>query len=173
MKSKAPIRSSTNAVGDFGELLAATHLSRPVRGYYRRPLFRPSHLGQKYPVVDFIVDALDPEENSLGFFFVQVKAASQARPNSRTLRLELELLKYNKLASIPVPTFLIGVDTQTERAFLIAASRTLQKAFSSITKRHDLLDESVRVGLYKEVIEYWRRNRSRLVKLRTKFANDR
>lgn len=125
------MKSSTNSVGGFGENLAAVHLSRPVRANYQRPLFRPAHLGEKYPVVDFIVDVLDPSENSIGFFFVQVKSTSKAKAKSRTLALDIELEKFNKLAGIPVPTFLIGVDTQTEHAFLIAAPKPVSKEFSS------------------------------------------
>jgi Domain of unknown function (DUF4365) len=173
MPTRPKFNASTNAIGDFGELLAATFLSRPVRGKYRRPLFKPTHLGEKYPVVDFIVDVLDPTENSIGFFFVQVKSTSAACALSRTLRLDVELEKYNKLAAIPVPTFLIGVDTQNESAFMIAAPKAVLRTFSSITKKHDLADDDVRVGLYKEVAEYWRKNRSHLIKARTQFTNER
>ena len=173
MKESIKIKASANAVGDFGELLAAIHLSRTVNKHYRRPLFKPTHLGEKYPIVDFIVDALDPMERSHGFFFVQVKSTSTAAISSRTLKLDVELGKYNKLAAIPAPTFLIGVDIRTEKAFVIAAPKALRKAFSSISKKHDLQDETVRVRLYKEVVKYWRRNRSRLIKLRTQFVNER
>jgi hypothetical protein len=41
-----------------------------------RPLFRAIHLGDKYPTVDFMVDALDAADYSRGFFFVQVTASS-------------------------------------------------------------------------------------------------
>jgi hypothetical protein len=171
MANKVQFTASTNAVGDFGENLAATHLSRPVRGFYRRPLFKPAHLGEKYPVVDFIVDVLDPNENSLGFFFVQVKSTRTANALSRRLALTIELDKFNKLARIPVPTFLIGVDTDSEKVFVIAAVKPVLKGFSSITKKFDLTNDAVRIGLYKEVAGYWRKNGPRLDKARTIFAN--
>lgn len=124
-------------------------------------------------MVDFIVDVLDVTESSRGFFFVQVKSTSRASAASRTLKLNIQLNKFNKLAGIPIPTFLIGVDTQSERAFLIAAPKPKRRPFSSITKKHDLDIESVRVTLYKEVVQFWRKNRSRLIKLRTSFDNGR
>ena len=68
---------ATDQIGGFGELLAATDLSRPVKGRYKRPLFKPTHLGGKYPTVDFIVDVLAADATSLGFFFVQVKSTTQ------------------------------------------------------------------------------------------------
>lgn len=173
MAASPKVKASTNAVGDFGEILAQAHFSRPVRGKYRRPLFRASHLGEKYPVVDFIVDILDPNEDSLGFFFVQVKATNAAKPKAKTLAVKIELPKYNRLAQIPAPTFLVGVDVDAEQVYLVCAARTEKKAFSSICKKFDLKDDNVRVALYNEVKEYWKKHSPRLNQIKTNFKNER
>jgi hypothetical protein len=173
MAASPKVKVSTNAVGDFGENLAQAHFSRPVRGAYRRPLFRAAHLGEKYPVVDFIVDILDGNEDSLGFFFVQVKATNSAKRKAKTLALHIELPKYNRLAQIPAPTFLVGVDIDAETVYLVSAARPEKKASSSICKKFDLKDDDVRVALYKEVKEYWKKHSPRLNQIKTKFKNER
>lgn len=173
MAASPKVKASTNAVGDFGEILAQAHFSRPVRGKYQRPLFRASHLGEKYPVVDFIVDILDRDESSLGFFFVQVKATNAAKPKAKTLSLQIELPKYNRLARIPAPTFLVGVDINAEKVYLVGACKPEKKSFSSICKKFDLKDDDVRVALYKEVKEYWKKHSPRLNQIKTKFKNER
>jgi hypothetical protein len=173
MAGGSKIKASTNAIGDFGETLAQAHFSRPVRGAYRRPLFRASHLGEKYPVVDFIVDILDANEDSLGFFFVQVKATKSAKSKAKTLALQIEKTKYNKLAQIPAPTFLVGVDIVAEEVYLVCAPKPAKRAFSSICKKHDLKDDGVRVALYKEVRDYWKKHSPALNQIKTQFKNER
>lgn len=173
MATISKVKASTNAIGDVGEILAQLHFSRPVRGKYQRPLFRAAHLGEKYPVVDLIVDILDPKEASLGFFFVQVKATNAAKPKAKTLAVKIELLKYNHLAQIPAPTFLVGVDIDAEKVYLVCAARPEKKAFSSICKKFDLKDDNVRVALYKEVKEYWKKHSPKLNQIKTNFKNER
>lgn len=162
-----------NSVGDFGELLAATHLSRPVGGRFKRPLFRPIHLGAKYPTVDYLVDILDASDTSVGFFFVQVKSTSAANPRSKVLSIDVPSVKFNRLVRIPVPTFVIGVDTQSEKAFLVAAHRAIRGRLRRISKTHELTSDRTRVSLYKEVLKFWTRCRPLLRVQSTQFTNER
>src|SRR4051812_31745303 len=133
MAENPKINASTNAIGDFGEGLVRSSFSRPVRRIYRRPLFRVAALGDKFPIVDFIVEVLDRNEDSLGFFFVQAKSTSIAKPKSKRLKLEIDLEKFNKLAATPAPTFLVGVDIMTEKVFLVAAAKPKSSKIYSIT----------------------------------------
>ena len=160
--------NSTDLIGDFGELLAAVDLSRPVKGKYRRPLFKPSHLGAKYPSVDFIVDVLGPDFTSLGFFFVQVKSTSQAGDPRNRLPIQVEGEKFNSLARLPAPTYLIGVDMNSETSHIVAAHKPRSTAVSSITRRFRLCDDSTKIDLYKEVLEFWNANRPILQRTRFK-----
>lgn len=124
-------------------------------------------------MVDLIVDVLDPAENTLGFFFVQVKSTSVAKSESPTLRIDLDHAKFVMMTSLPVPTFLIGVDIVTEKAFVVAPSKVTRSPFRSITKRHDLMSDSVRISIYKEVMEYWRSNRTMLKRFKSNLGNER
>jgi hypothetical protein len=166
------ISASTNAIGEFGEGLVRTSFSRPVRSIYRRPLFRVAGLGDKFPIADFLVEVLDGNEDSLGFFFVQAKSTSTSKPTSKRLKLKIDLVKFNKLAATPAPTFLVGVDIMAEKVFLIAAPKPKKKKIYSITKSFDLIDDSVRINLYNEVVGYWRKTKAKLNKRKTQFSNE-
>jgi hypothetical protein len=162
----------TDSTGSAGESLAIVRLSRPVGGNYKRPLFLPTPLGGKYPTVDFIVDLLGPDSKPQGtFFFAQVKATAVAVDTAARLNINIDLAKFNALAAMPLPTYLIGVDTLAERTFIVSAGKREKTGLSSMTKKHDLKEDDVRVQLYKEVLENWKVNRALLLKLKSHFKN--
>jgi hypothetical protein len=165
-------RASKDDVGNFGENLAIVCLSRPVRRNYQRPLFRPKRLGDKYPVVDLIVDLNLANQEYAGFFLAQVKATSKAKKTSPHLRLTIDLKKYNALAGVPIPTFLIGVDARREKAFVIAVARHRSQRISKIPKDNDLDNEEVRVRIYKYVREFWRNHRPLLLRAKSEFNHE-
>ncbi len=148
---------SQNQIGNLGELLAETEFCRPVGKKYNRPLFRANNLGQKYPVVDFVVDLLDSNERSIGFFYVQVKSThNPSVGDRRRLPIECPYHKYNAMVNLPVPTYLVGVDVSKDTLYILAANRTLNRKLSSIGKLHDLSADDIKVSLYKEVLSYWK-----------------
>ena len=117
------VQLTTDQIGDLGELLAAIALSRPVLGRYKRPLFKPTHLGGKYPAADFLVDVLTSDHHFAGFFFVQVKSTRKAGgPRRSRLPVTVGREKLNPLARLPAPAYLIGVDLTTERSYIVSAS---------------------------------------------------
>jgi hypothetical protein len=153
----------------LAELLAAVDLSRPVRGRYRRALFRATPLGDKYPTVDFLVDILGPDETPLGFFFVQVKGTSSATTKGTRLPIDVPLDRFNLLVRIPTPTYLIGVDIVAEATYLVAAHKPRKTPVSSIAKTHRLRDDHVKIKLYREVHAFWKANKPILQ--RTQFKD--
>lgn len=153
---------TTDQTGDIGELIAALDISRPVMGRYKRALFKPTHLGGKYPTVDFIVDVLATDSTSLGFFFMQVKSTTPASATTARLSIDIGREKFNRLAKIPAPTYLVGVDINLETSYLVTAYKPRGTQVSSITKAFSLRDDSVKINLYKEVIEFWVVNRPAL-----------
>ncbi len=147
-------RGTPDQIGDMGELLAALALSRPVLGRYRRSLFKPTYLGEKYPAADFLVDALSPQGEHVGFFFVQVKSTS--RPSGRRrLRLTADTDKLRRLARLPAPTYVVGVDTVSEAAYIAAAFGPHPLRSHSLTKQFPLSSDAVRIELYREVLGHW------------------
>ena len=160
MESMPPL--TTDQIGRLAELVAATDLSRSVTGRYRRPLFRATWLGDKYPAVDFLVDVLGRDDASLGFFFAQVKGTAAASAGTARLSIDVSRERFNQLVRLPAPTYLIGVDVSAETSYILAAHRRRAARVSSMTKAYCLRDDAVKIGLYREVLGFWQANRPTL-----------
>lgn len=161
---------SKDQIGDLGELLAAADLSRPVAGRFGRPLFRATSLGGKYPTVDFLVDLLADDDSTVGFFLAQVKATNLvAAPSRKRLPVTMPKGKLNELARLPVPAYLIGVDIRSETSYLVAVQRMRREPVSSITKAYNMAVDSVKIGLYEEVLSFW--NAVKNVSFPTRFTD--
>jgi hypothetical protein len=132
------LQLTTDQIGDFGELLAAVDLSRPVLGRYRRPLFKPVHLGGKYPAVDYIIDVLSTDSKPIGFFFAQVKSTSAASVSGERLSVTITKDRFNALAALPAPAYLIGVDTNAEISYIVAANRNVRADVPGILRAYNL-----------------------------------
>ena len=145
--------------GNLGELLARVHLSRPVGGRYRRALFMATHLGGQYPTVDLIVDVLDAADEPVGFFFAQVKSTQFALQGGTRLSLTVDLERYRRLTRLRAPAYLIGVDIQAERSYIVAAISPAPDALRNIPRDYPLTDDRIRVALYREVVSFWTRHR--------------
>ena len=61
----------------------------------------------------------------------------------------------------------------TEKVFLVAAPKPKKRKIYSITKSFDLIDDRVRIDLYKEVVGYWRKTKHKQNKKQTQFPNER
>lgn len=146
---------TTNQAGRLAELIAQTKLSLPVGRGFRRALFRPVALGDKYPACDLIVDVIDINDESKGFFFVQVKGTQSFRPGSR-LKVDIDQVRYNRLVATRAPAYVIGVDLITESAYIVAADRKSTAPVPSISTRYSLSDPTVKIDLYREVLAFWR-----------------
>lgn len=142
-------------LGRYAEVLTAAALMRTPDPRTSQPLFRPTHIGEKYPAVDFLVDLLGPNDSSRGFFFVQVKGTTSGKPSARRLTIDVSKDRFNTLVGITAPTYLIGVDLVAEGVYVVAANRPRRARVSSITKAFSLNEESVRVELYREVLGFW------------------
>lgn len=161
---------STDQIGDLGELLAAADLSRPVAGRSGRPLFRATSLGGKYPTADFLVDLLAAADTTVGFFLAQVKATNLVTAPARMrLSVTVPKRKFNQLARLPVPTYLIGVDLRSETSYLVAAQRIRREPVYSITKAYNIGDDSVKIALYEEVMSFW--NAAKHIAFHTRFTD--
>ena len=142
-------------IGRLGALIVEIGFSRPVLGKYKRGLFRPTFLGDKYPSVDYVIDVITPTGETVGFFFVQVRATMQEQASETRLGIKVDADKYERLVALPIPTYLIGVDLTQEAGYIIAASRPRNGGVSSITTKFDLTDDGVRERLYEEVCGFW------------------
>ncbi len=160
----------TDLLGNLGEWIVAVAFPQPVEEKYARALFRPVFLGEKYPTADLLVDILDDDGDTIGFFFVQVRARTESPIPFGRLPIKLELDGYDRLRGLPIPAYLVGVDLPNENAYVIAALKRRTTGISSITTAFSLRDERVRIRLYEEVLRFWQR--SAKPKIRSGFNDD-
>ncbi len=151
----------TDYVGSRGEAIAYTRLSEVCRRN-DLPFFFPHHLGEKCPTFDFLVDLVGAGEAQL-FFFVQVKATRQGYTRHdapRRLKTRVSTEDVRRMASCPVPAYVVGVDEVEERAYVVGVCGGTRGAISSLTTAYELNCTTLR-QLWDEVREYWKGYSSR------------
>lgn len=144
-------------IGHIAEAAADADLSYPVSSPRERVIFKPTYLGDKYPVVDFLVDILAPDSRPIGYFFAQVKGTTRTLSAAR-LPITVSADGFNRLVAVPAPTYLIGVDVRSRSTYLVAAHTRRGRAVSSITRGFPLGHDAVKLALYEEVAEFWEVN---------------
>jgi hypothetical protein len=121
-----------NAIGERGE---AIFVSLIMKFHGNGPLFRPAHLGAKWPIADFVVELV---RHPGAVFLVQVKATRGRESRRQRLRTGLSRQNFNKLAAAKLPTYIIGVDERREIAFISAAVKRRSNGLASIPARYSL-----------------------------------
>ena len=142
-------------IGGRGEVIAYTRLARICRDN-DLPYFSPHFLGEKCPTFDFLVELVDAGPRT-PFFFVQVKATRKAYTKTQKppwLRVEVSQADVQRMAAYPAPTYVVGVQEEEERAFVVAIYGPMQGAIPSITTGHELTPDTLK-QLWDEVRAYW------------------
>src|SRR5207302_1536125 len=127
-------------IGGRGEAIAFTRLVRVCRDDTDLPYFWPHYLGEKAQTFDFLVELVDAGETT-PFFFVQVKTTRKNYTRTQKpprLRVEVSQEDVRRMVAYPAPTYVIGVHTDEERAFIISVHGSMREAIPSITTRHEL-----------------------------------
>jgi hypothetical protein len=141
-----------NLIGDRGEAIFESVMTK---FHGAQPLFRrPRFMGEKWPDVDYVCELLGPWKSQKLFFFVQVKATGTGYTKGQQ-RLKVHIAKDRvlALAAYKAPTYVAGVDTASERVFIIAAAGRI-KSLSSLHTGIEL-NAAGRRKLWKEVQRYW------------------
>jgi len=120
------------------------------KGKSGRPLFRPTYLGDKWPTVDYLVEALGEGDRG-AFFFVQVKSSENANGGAIPVTVSDETML--RLRAVPAPVYVIGIDDVTESGYILSANghrgplRSVPRTFP--------LDIDNRERLWREVVDFW------------------
>jgi hypothetical protein len=141
-----------DAIGTRGEFL----FSARIMNFCGRPLpyFRPYFLGEKARTLDFLVELLGTGERTL-FFFAQVKTTRKALTKTdRRLRVEMAAADVKRASQVAAPTYLIGIDEQTEIAYVQAILDGMQHDVASISTAFPL-DCTNLARLHAEVEQFW------------------
>lgn len=147
----------TDFIGGRGEAIAFARLVRLCRADADVPYFWPHYLGEKCQTFDFLVELVDAGERT-PFFFVQVKATRKGYTKTHTpprLRVAVSEQDVRRMVAYPAPTYVVGVQEDEERAFLVSVHGAMADAMPSITTAHELTCETLR-RLWDEVREFWR-----------------
>ena len=136
---------SNNEIGDLGEAVFNVEMTRDY-------IFRPRHLGEKWPVSDFYVELIGPKEHF--FFIVQIKSTTQGLDKSGNLKIQATQKKITELNAYFCPTYLAGVDVKTESVYLIAINEDSQNAISKLPTVFKLDSKNKRL-LFDDVKSFW------------------
>ncbi len=117
-------------------------------------IFRPYFLGEKWPVVDFIVELLGAGP-VIPYFFVQVKT-TRAGYTQKEKRLKVSVAgeDIRLLASYPAPTYVVGIDEINRSGFLVSANGENLRSLSSLSTQF-AINAAHRRLLWEEVRDYW------------------
>lgn len=134
-----------NEIGDLGEAIFNVEISRDY-------IFRPRHLGEKWPSSDFYVELVGLKEHF--FFIVQVKSTSQGLDKRGNLKVKANKKKLKELNSYYCPTYLAGVDVRTDSVYLIPVNKNKRKDLNKLPTKFKL-DTSNRKLLFDDVKTFW------------------
>lgn len=141
-------------IGFRGEKI--TELALTDYSAFKRPLFQPGFLGDKWPTIDFYVE-LNSVRGKRPYFFVQTKATkSKITSSSTSLTISTRKSDIERLLKIPGPTYIIGVHEPTKRAFIRSVHTGLPiQSISRIPLSYELTSTNLR-KLHSEVNAFWR-----------------
>jgi len=148
-------RSLRDVIGKRGENIIELCLTDYAN--FSSPLFSPTHLGDKWPVVDYYVE-IETVQGKRPFFFVQAKATAATSPGT-SLRISSTKDDVAGLLQIPAPTYILGVHEPSKRVFIRSVHDGVAvKAITRIPVAYELTGKNLKL-LHDEVVRFWRRRR--------------
>ena len=140
-----------NSIGVRGEHIFATRITQGN-------IFNVYFLGDKAPVVDFLVEINDVKNPYA--FMVQVKSTIRGYDTAGNLKVRVVKEKYKSLLNRPLPTYIAGVDIKTETVYLCSAfyDKKLVKTMPAKNKlklTSPVTTTRVLTMLKQDVIKYW------------------
>jgi hypothetical protein len=148
---KNPKPRDSNAVGARGE--AAFEFFLTKKNGRLKIIFEPAHLGGKFPFIDFYVTLKGLHTTC--FFLVQAKATNLPRDAKGNLKISINKSKYKPLLKYRVPVYIVGIEEEKDRVFIMGLDRSA-KSISSISTKHNISRKSVQDKLYDEVKSFWK-----------------
>lgn len=146
-----------NAIGDRGEMLASVRLTESN-------IFMTCLLGGKVPAYDILAE-INPGPNEMPYqFLIQVKSTDRQNPytvKGKRIKTPIPNKKLGALVDRPLPTYVAGVDLNTEDVFIVPAFDKNAGYSSSIPTSFKLspgqkaVNKSLLLKLKEDVIRYW------------------
>jgi hypothetical protein len=144
-----------DVIGERGENIVELCLTDYE--HFAKALFKPTHLGDKWPAVDYYVE-LTTIPNKRPFFFLQAKSTAAKAP-IKSLRISSTRRDVEHLLQIPGPTYIIGVHEPSKRVFVRSVHEGIAvKAITTIPVAYELTSRNLKV-LHDEVLRFWSNGR--------------
>jgi hypothetical protein len=146
----------TDYIGSRGEYIASVRLTEVCRKD-DFPYFVTRPLGDKCPTFDLLVKLVGAGHRT-PFFFAQVKATRRgytkwdAQPR---LRVAVSSKDVRRMVLWPAPTYVVAVDEEQERAFIVGVYGKMREPITSVTTANELNCRTLK-RLWDEVKAYWR-----------------
>lgn len=147
-----------NWKGDSGEDTA-----KAILGSF--PIFRIVFMGEKNPVTDFYVEIANDKERPYPFL-VQVKTTTSELDKEGRLCVAVPHDKYVALCQRPVPTYVGGVDLNTDTLYIRPAFDAAEHVSfiepQMVLSKKDKLDCGKKLlAIQRDVINYWENLKAR------------
>lgn len=142
-----------DTIGQRGEKITELALTNYAK--FKKSLFLPAFLGDKWPAIDFYVE-LTGSKNQRPYFFVQTKSTSvKSALKASVLSVTANKDDITKLLEHPGPTYFFGVYEPTQRVFVKSIHQGIsKKAVTRISLKNELTPENL-IRLHDEVSNFW------------------
>ena len=124
----------------------------------KEPLFRPQFLGEKYRTLDFLVELVGADTDTIPYFFVQAKTTTNGyTTKEKRFKIGVSRADMRRLIAYPAPTYIVGIDDTTfaPGGYIMAAVPSGPDRLSSLTTAYPLDDWATLRDLYDEVKTFW------------------
>jgi hypothetical protein len=120
------------------------------------PYFDIHPLGEKCPTFDYLVELVNAG-SSVPYFLAQVKSTQKGfTTQGRRLHVRVDEEDVRRMIQCPFPTYLIGVDEPSDRAYVVSVHSGISGSISSMPSKYPLTPRILR-KLWEEVTAHWQK----------------
>lgn len=153
-----------NELGARGETILSVRITQGL-------IFRPCFLDAKWPAGDFYLEIVD--ETNPYPFLIQAKTTTQGYLANGNLKAGVPIAKLRSLMNRPLPTYVAGIDENTETVFIRPAFNP-NVSYPSIPTSFFILDPTNMplslINLQRlrdEIIDFW--NNSNVIQYKLQY----
>ena len=141
-------------IGERGEVIFIMLITKWCD---KRPWFQGLFLGAKAEAKDYLITLVEPTSGD-ATGYVQVKATNQGyfgKGKNRKLKVGLTKKSLKKLQATHSPTYVVGIDIEGERGYILPITSSMNKGFSRLPTVFPLNCKTIK-ALWKEIDDYWK-----------------
>jgi hypothetical protein len=146
----AKVAHHTNTIGKLGEAWLVKGLLKPIKD--KGFLFDLQFLGDKYPLVDYIVD-LHAIGNEKMFFFASVKHTTKGK-YKRLPKINIDKEELKGIRKYVIPVYIFAIDSKNDKIYFVSGNGIdATKDMNGFPMKHLLTGDTL-VKIWDEVKQY-------------------